>query len=85
MKKQIANILSVNDAFRAIESPTAKCLFKFEETLITSRVKMLDEYIVRQLYEAFKDTKISKVFVIDMTEFEAFLNKMLPLWMEEKL
>lgn len=84
MNKQIANMLSVNDTMRTIESPNDNDFFKFEETLATSRVKMIDEYILKQLYEAYKDTKVSKVFVIDMTEFEAFLKKMLPLWLEEK-
>lgn len=79
MNKQIANMLSMNDTMRTIEN-----LNKFEETLATSRVKTIDEYIVKQLYEAYKDTKVSKVFVIDMTEFEAFLKKMLPLWLEER-
>lgn len=84
MSKQIANMLSVNDAMCAIESPNDNDFFKFEETLATSRVKTIDEYILKQLYEAYKDTKVSKVFVINMTEFEAFLKKMLPLWLEEK-
>ena len=84
MNKQIANMLSVNDAMRVIESPNDNDFFKFEETLATARVKTIDEYIVKQLYEAYKDTKVSKVFVIDMTEFEAFLKKMLPLWLEDK-
>lgn len=84
MNKQIANMLSVNNAMHAIESPNDNHLFKFEETLATSRVKTIDEYILKQLYEAYKDTKVSKVFVIDMTEFEAFLKKMLPLWLEGK-
>lgn len=84
MNKQIANMLSVNDAMHAIESPNGNHLFKIEETIATLRVKTIDEYIVKQLYEAYKDTKVSKVFVIDMTEFEAFLKKMLPLWLEER-
>lgn len=84
MNKQIANMLPVNDAMHAVESPNGSHLFKLEETLATSRVKTIDEYVVKQLYEAYKDTKVSKVFVIDMTEFEAFLRKMFPLWLEER-
>ncbi len=84
MNKQIATMLSVNDAMCAVESPTDNHFFKFEETFATSRVKTIDEYIVKQLYEAYKGTKVSKVFVIDMTEFEAFLKQMLPLWLEER-
>lgn len=84
MNRQIASMLPVNDALHAIEGPNDNCFFKYEETIVTQWTNKIDKYIIEQLYETYKGTEVSKVFVIDMTEFEAFLKKMLPLWMEDR-
>ena len=83
MNKQFADMININEnASRVIETMDDGSLFKMTETLATAKVKSIDDYIVKQLYEAYKETEVSKIFVIGMEEFEAFLKKMLPLWME---
>ena len=56
----------------------------FTEKVITLRANFVDEVIVRALFEAYKDTDISKIFVIDETNFKDFLNEMLPKWLTRK-
>ena len=40
--------------------------------------KYVDDFIVKELYEKYKDTPISQIYVLDETEFEKFLQIMLP-------
>jgi hypothetical protein len=54
------------------------------EKLSCRRVKAIDDFIIKQLYEAYKDTDISKLFIIDETEFEKYLKATLPNYLKEK-
>ena len=51
------------------------------EKLSCERVKAIDDYIIKQLYEAYKDTDISKLFIIDETEFARYLKATLPQYL----
>lgn len=52
------------------------------EKLSCERIKAIDDYIIKQLYEAYKDTDISKLFIIDETEFEKYLKATLPRYLK---
>ena len=54
------------------------------EKLSCERVKAIDDFIIKQLYEAYKDTDISKLFIIDETEFAKYLKATLPQYLEKK-
>ena len=54
------------------------------EKLSCKRVKAIDDFIIKQLYEAYKDTDISKLFIIDETEFARYLKATLPQYLKRK-
>lgn len=54
------------------------------EKLSCERVKAIDDFIIKQLYEAYKDTDISKLFIIDETEFAKYLKATLPQYLKKK-
>lgn len=54
------------------------------EKLACERVKAIDDFIVKQLYEAYKDTDISQLFIIDETEFAKYLEATLPQYLKER-
>lgn len=54
------------------------------EELSCARVKAIDDYIIKQFYEAYKDTDISKLFIIDETEFAKYLKATLPQYLKGK-
>ena len=56
--------------------------YVFEETL-KEFIEKQDEEILKFLYEKYKDTDISKVYVLSKPEFEKFLLEMLPKWRRE--
>jgi hypothetical protein len=56
--------------------------YTFEQTLKEFTEKR-DEAILSFLYEKYKDTDISKVYVLSRPEFEKFLLEMLPKWRYE--
>ena len=51
----------------------------FEE-MTKSFSKQQDEIIINYLYEKYKDTKVSDVWVLSKPDFEKFLLEMLPKW-----
>jgi hypothetical protein len=54
------------------------------EKLSCRRIKAIDDFIIKQLYEAYKDTDISKLFIIDETEFARYLKATLPQYLKTK-
>lgn len=52
--------------------------------LITAYVEKVDEYILKTLYEYYKDTDITDLFVIDKQEFKNFILKYLPIYLNEE-
>lgn len=56
-----------------------QCDQVFEE-MTKSFFKQQDEIIVNYLYEKYKDTKVSDVWVLSKPDFEKFLLEMLPKW-----
>ncbi|MBO7071034.1 MAG: hypothetical protein J6W09_07060 [Bacteroidales bacterium] len=53
------------------------------DKIIAVRVREIDEFVLRWLYETYKNEKISKAYVLSEEEFRKFLNKYLPLYEEE--
>lgn len=54
------------------------------EKLSCERVKAIDDYIIKQLYETYKKTDISKLFIIDETEFARYIEATLPQYLKTK-
>lgn len=54
------------------------------DKIIAVRVREIDEFVLRWLYETYKNEKISKAYVLSEEEFRKFLNKYLPLYQEEE-
>ena len=55
----------------------------FVEKIIAVRVREIDEFILRWLYETYKSQKISTIYVLSKEEFKRFLQKYLPIYEEE--
>ena len=58
-------------------------IIKMREQMVATRVNEINHFIIEQLYEAYKNTDISKVLVIDMMQFEYFLKRYLPIYLRE--
>lgn len=54
------------------------------EKLTCRRIKAMDDYIIKQLYETYKDTEVSKLFIIDETEFAKYLKATLPQYLRKR-
>jgi hypothetical protein len=78
--KDIVKVLSF-DRERFI--PNEDNCFTLVEKLSCERVKAIDDYIIKQLYETYKKTDISKLFIIDEQEFEKYLKATLPNYLKE--
>ena len=76
MNKDIAKLISCP---KKITPNTSTLVNK----IITMYLTNADEYVVKALYDAYKETDVSKIFVIDMYEFGRFLRHMLPIWYKE--
>lgn len=50
------------------------------ETLIESFAKKQDDEIAKFLYDKYKDTDVSDVYVLSEKDFKDFLIEMLPKW-----
>lgn len=59
------------------------CLYALGEKIAIARTYDIDKALIDEMYKAYKDTDVSKVFILDMGQFERFLREMLPKWREE--
>lgn len=59
-------------------------LFDIIEEIIIARRKTINQKIVKELFEIYKDSKYSEVYIISETEFERFLKWALPKYFAEK-
>lgn len=59
-------------------------LYAASQKIAITAVVNVDKAIIKAMYEAYKYTDVSKVFILDMEQFEKFLKEMLPKWREEK-
>lgn len=64
--------------------------FSFDGTdlvdkIIAIRVREVDDFVLRWLYETYKNEKISKAYVLSEEEFRNFLNKYLPVYQGEEV
>ena len=55
----------------------------FEE-IAESFAKQNDEAVLSWIYEKYKDTDVSNVYVLSKEDFKNFLLEMLPLWRTRK-
>lgn len=65
------------------EDGTFSLDYKIAEKIAITAVTNVDKVIIKAMYLAYKDTDVSKIFVLDMGQFEKFLKEMLPKWREE--
>ena len=79
--KDIAKVIAYD---REKFIPNEDNCFTLVEKLTCERVKAINDYIIKQLYEAYKDTDISKLFIIDETEFAKYLKATLPQYLKTK-
>ena len=54
------------------------------DKIIAIRVREIDDFVLKWLYDTYKDEKISRAYVLSTEEFRKFLNKYLPLYHEEE-
>lgn len=59
-------------------------VYQIAEKIAMTRQQKVNKEVINFLYQAYKDTDVSKVFVLDMGQFERFLKEMLPKWREEE-
>lgn len=59
-------------------------IFKIVDNVATARARQINKIYLEALYAAYKDTDVSEVLVIDMTNFEEFIRRYLPIYLEEK-
>lgn len=83
--RDIAKHVIINDPYeKSQKTDMGNYIMHLSETIIIDRVKQLDNFYIEELFKAYKDTEVSSVFVIDMTQFEYFLKKYLPIFIEEQ-
>lgn len=51
---------------------------------IAIKVKEVEDSLFKQLYETYKESNVSEIYVIDESEFRKFLEKYLPIYYKEK-
>ena len=54
------------------------------ERIVIERFKEIDKHLINKMYELYKDTDISEVYVIDETEFARYLKATLPQYLKMK-
>lgn len=58
-------------------------IYKIKYEFASHIVDSIDNHIINQLFEIYKGSSISDIYVIDKKQFEVFLKKMLPIYVEE--
>lgn len=81
--KDIGQTILINDPFKVEYQPNGNYIMHYEEQIVACSVKEINDFIIKQLYKTYKDTPVSRVFVIDMKNFEMFLRRYLPIYLEE--
>lgn len=79
--KQFAKWFSVKERPIVIDTKADTC--SIVDKVVAAHTQALDEFVIKSLYETYKKTEVSKLFIIDICEFEKFLKKYLPIYKEE--
>ena len=58
-------------------------LYAASQKIAITAVVNVDKAVIKAMYEAYKYTDVSKVFILDLGQFERFLKEMLPKWRGE--
>lgn len=66
------------------EDGTFSSDYKIAEKIAITAFANVDKAVIKAMYEAYKYTDVSKVFILDIGQFERFLREMLPKWREEQ-
>lgn len=81
MKKSIGTTIN----FMRGQKPNMDAvLYAASQKIAITAVSNVDKAVIKAMYEAYKYTDVSKVFILDMGQFERFLKEMLPKWREEE-
>ena len=83
-KNQLFARVSLPQNFKLEELSDGVCISESITTQIaTAYVERIDEIILQSLYELYQG-KANEVIVISEVEFEKFLKRYLPIYLEEK-
>lgn len=87
MSKEVLKsyIIPGNQKFEPVTKNELSTVYKFNHTIAFEEIsgslaRQYDEAIINYLYEKYKGTDISEVYVLSKDEFKEFLIKMLPVW-----
>jgi len=87
MSKNIANFIQMpyNSKIKNEKQleKNSYCM-SFMEQLVTAKVSQINDYAIKQLYDTYKDTDVSAIFIIDMEKFTDFLMRYLPVYLKEE-
>lgn len=89
MKKDIVEVYDLPMKAKEITKDNLGTTFKYNlgisfVEIAESFAKAQDEEVFKWLYEKYKDTDVSKVYVLSKADFEEFLLEMLPKWKRKR-
>jgi len=58
--------------------------FNMTERVAYAWLERIDTALIEMMYRKYKDSGISKLYLLDEGEFGVFLKKMLPMWCDSK-
>ena len=61
-----------------------KTVASLERKIAFEEVEVVDEEILKQLFNIYKGSGVSDLYVIDKKEFKKFLIKYIPIYLKEK-
>ncbi len=81
-QRSIAELLCFYKYPEAKPNASGNYVMEFTEKLATAQVQYLEDYLLSELYETYKDSDLTKLFVIGRDEFYEFVKRCYPLWKE---
>ena len=76
--------MSERKMFYSIHFDRKPVIGSLVEKIVIERQKEIDQHIIDKLYEVYKDTDISEVYIISEKEFEFYLKATLPAYLKMK-
>lgn len=89
MKKEVLKRYEMPYKEKSIEYDNTTMSMKYSldiafEEITKSFAEQTDDAIINYLYEKYKDTNVSSIFVLSRPDFEEFLLEMLPKYMKKR-
>ena len=75
-KEDIARVYSIKQEPKQLSD----FVYEIQEKYISQCVASFNEFCIDELYKYYQQLGITKVFVVNRTEFEEFILWALPLW-----